>query len=637
VTEARVAGADESKQKQPKGRTLAEFGKLHPAEQKLLEACAAGDVADAGDKRPDQRTEENFIRPEFLRFLVLGGDKHAPVHEKGVQMRGAWIDGNLDLEACRVPVPLYFWSCNFAGDLMLRDTDLKGLNLRNSKVQKIGGDRLRCSGSVFLREGFHATDEVRLPGAHIGGNLSCRGSRFENANSDGLFCDGIEVGGDVFLSAAADGRRFHATGAVRLLGAQIGGDLTCSGGRFENADGNALIFDRAKIDGGVFLKSEASGEKFHATGEVRLLGARISGNLECIGGRFENGNGDALSCDRAEIDGSVFLIGGFHATGAVRLVNIHIGGDLNCSGGRFESERDALSCERAEIGGALFFRNVECKSGAISLAASHVNSLIDDPESWPQGNRLALDGFRYDRISGNAPTNSDSRIRWLDKQQPEHLGDDFRPQPWEQLAKVLREMGHDEDAKLVAIEKQRRLREAGKIGWHTVPFHSLFGILAGYGYRPMWTFGWMLGIWLSCAVLYQIAAYQGVFAPSNPRIFAEPKFQLCSPQRGGNWTDCDFAPLEHTAFNALIYSLDLILPVVDLQQDKDWAPMVNRAHPTKVSRYENLTTSETFTASIHEIWWLGVIARGVMWFEILFGWLATSMFVAALSVKFTKE
>ena len=136
-----------------------------------------------------------------------------------------------------------------------------------------------------------------------------------------------------------------------------------------------------------------------------------------------------------------------------------------------------------------------------------------------------------------------------DKQRSDDLSRDFKPQPWEQLVKVLREMGHDEDAKLVAIEKQDRLRRAGKIKWHTVPIHLLFGKLAGYGYRPMRTVFAMLAIWLVCAIFYFFAAWDGVFTPTNPRIFADSRFEPCTPQRGGNWTECDFAPLEYTAFN----------------------------------------------------------------------------------------
>jgi hypothetical protein len=99
-----------SKQNRPKGRTPLEFldgeGKLLPAENELLRACAFGEPAVIGTERPSQMTPQNHIRSAFLRFLVLGGDDTVPIHEKGVHVAGAWIDGHIDLEACRATTPV---------------------------------------------------------------------------------------------------------------------------------------------------------------------------------------------------------------------------------------------------------------------------------------------------------------------------------------------------------------------------------------------------------------------------------------------------------------------------------------------------------------------------------------------------
>src|SRR5882757_5902619 len=118
--------------RRPKGRTLAEFlkeGPLSEAEQKLLEACATGATASIADKRPDQGTEANCIRGDFVRFLALGGDDGAPVHEHGVRLNGAWIDGDVDLENCKLETELTLSSCTITGELVLRDASIFGLNL----------------------------------------------------------------------------------------------------------------------------------------------------------------------------------------------------------------------------------------------------------------------------------------------------------------------------------------------------------------------------------------------------------------------------------------------------------------------------------------------------------------------------
>jgi hypothetical protein len=48
---------------------------------------------------------------------------------------------------------------------------------------------------------------------------------------------------------------FKADGEVNFLGATIGGDFKCSGAQFVHPEGQALIADRAKIEGDVSLNN----------------------------------------------------------------------------------------------------------------------------------------------------------------------------------------------------------------------------------------------------------------------------------------------------------------------------------------------------------------------------------------------
>jgi len=179
---------------------------------------------------------------------------------------------------------------------------------------------------------------------------------------------GIKVEGSVVLNNG-----FEAKGEVGLLGASISGQLNCVGGHFFNEKGYALNAESANITGHVLMRNG-----FEAKGEVRLLGASIGGVLNCSGAHFFNEKGDALSADRAKITGSAFLSNGFEAKGEVRLLGASIGGVLNCSGGHFFNEKgDALSADGANITGDVFLRNGFEAKGEVRLLGASIGGVLN--------------------------------------------------------------------------------------------------------------------------------------------------------------------------------------------------------------------------------------------------------------------
>src|SRR5262249_15669361 len=114
-------------------------------------------------------------------------------------------------------------------------------------------------------------------------------------------------------------REFTATatgqlGAIRLLGARIGGSFECDGASLHNDFGPALHADSLQVDQGMYLRG------FIATGggdlgAVHLSGVHIGGSLECDGAQLGNKSGPALYADRLQVNQSMFLRYGFTATG----------------------------------------------------------------------------------------------------------------------------------------------------------------------------------------------------------------------------------------------------------------------------------------------------------------------------------
>lgn len=547
------------------GRDLIALGKEAQAPKEAIRLVAARNRRGWAIPRIDEREivelakavadlEARRLRPGFVRFLALGGNEAAPVHEQGVWIKGGWIYGDLDCHGVILPHDLLLWNCRLDGDLILLDATTRTLNLHGTGLKGIQGDGLAATGGVFLRDGFHAMGEVRLLSAHIGGNFDC------------------------------------------------------NGGRFENPGGYALSCDRLQTTGGVFLR-----EGFHATGAVRLLGARIDGDLTCIGGRFDNPDGVALACDGATIAGAFFLRKGAHL------------------------------------------------DGRLHLSAAKIGTLVDDEACWPK--EIVLDGFRYDRFADEAPVEAAARLRWLKRQPPSHRGEDFKPQPWEQLIKVLSEMGHLHAAHDIAIEKQNQLYKVAKNRTKLAPaLLRVYGVLIGYGYRPSRLVRIAFGVWLVFALIYHLMAGQGVFGPSNPLVFDNPKYAHCRPDapevsatgkaRVGNWVWCADSPGEYAAFSPMAYSLDLILPVISLGQANEWGPITPASAPDKreLQRFGNLMLDILKIGDPRTWEWLqnpddpakwreflGLLTRFLVWFETLFGWMLSGVLATFLSGLVKKD
>lgn len=321
----------------------------------------------------------------------------------------------------------------------------------------------------------------------------------------------------------------------------------------------------------------------------------------------------------------------------MRLHGAHIDGTLDCRGGQFESPNgDALHCDISVIKGAFCLRGDAQFVGNISLAHAEVGMLIDHPSRWPKDS-LALDGFRYARIGAGSSSDAATRIAWLDKQQVRFRKEpEFALHPWTHLAKVLREQGHFREAVKVDINREDRLRRAGRIvRWS--PVHWLYGKLAGYGYRPGRLVCIAVIVWFLCGALYAVAATQGVFGPTNAAVFQNPDYDDCRPYANdkakngkvkfGDRTRCPDAPAEYMSFSPFAYSLDRILPVVSLGEANAWEPIAPSAPPAaSAPRWLPAFLRPAFEeiASVFRLqdWSFGSIVRFVGWAEEIFGWIA---------------
>lgn len=536
----------------------------------------------------------------------------------------------------------------------------------------IHADEIEVGCSVFLRYGFMAEGIVSFAGGRIKINFDCEYGQFTNKITPAILAEGLNVGGSVLLcSRYSDDqtndnmpKQFRAEGGVSFKRAVIGGDFACQGSQFINHIGYAFLCSGVKVNGNVYLcnssksvkqkeKTDTPYQVFRAEGQVDFSNARIGGALYCNGGKFINkgkdgsankGENVALSLDCIEVDDSIILSNNFHAEGQVSLLGAKIGGQLNCIAGQFiNPDGIAFVAECAIIGGNTFLCGSDYKGGksrekvlenniriegkvlfhgaevrgcflwckvaspektSLDLRCAKIGSLWDEKKSWPEKGKLFLYGLIYNEIDDRAPRDARSRIEWIRRQ------GDFFAQPYEQLARVLREEGHEADAKKVLIAKNKDRARLGTMGFLEKFWYRLLGISIGYGYQPSKALLWIMGFIIIGAAFFSFGDSNGLITPTKDMEYVS--------KLEANEVSKEYrVSKDYPEFQAVIYSIDVLVPIIDLHQSKYWLPNLNNGKVIfECKGYEILT---------------GGILLGYMWFHIIMGWILTTLLLGGLT------
>ena len=139
---------------------------------------------------------------------------------------------------------------------------------------------------------------VRLHSARVGGQLDLRNAEVTNNTGPALFADGLQADSDLRIDVCVTGS--GEEGAVRLLGARVGGQLGLRGAS-PMRDGPALFADGLQADSDLRIdgaRVTGSGEE----GAVRLLSARVGGQLDLDDAEVTNNTGPALFADGLRAD-----------------------------------------------------------------------------------------------------------------------------------------------------------------------------------------------------------------------------------------------------------------------------------------------------------------------------------------------
>jgi hypothetical protein len=383
----------------------------------------------------------------------------------------------------------------------------------------------RISGALDLQYGT-VECAVRLWGCHFEQGPVLYGARVRQLNLSESFLPSLIAG------------TMHVSGVLRLTDCRVRGEVRLAGAKVSGA----VFLDRAHL-------GEENGEHHpilrlnHATigddlwapglvahGQVLLSGAAVTGAVNLDGAHLNAPGGTALHAESFTV-GSNVSGRELHAIGRVNLRGSRFPGQLDLTGAHLSSPGGvALRASSCTIG-EVWLRDAAPIDGVVNLRRSRFDLIHITPEVWPD--RVRLDGLTYGSLAPALP--ADRRLALLDRDE-----DGYVPHAYEQLAAAYRRIGDDAGARAVQLARQRRHRMT--LSWYAKVWGHVQDVTVGYGFRPARAMAWLLALLLLGTVVY------GLHHPP--------------PVEPGKAPD----------FHAAVYTLDLLLPIIDFGQDKAFTP-----------------------------------------------------------------
>lgn len=336
---------------------------LSPIESHVIDRTREGEIADFTPMiGPDG--VKPLVRAYFLRRLLIGLNPEWAVRMPGVRVRGARVEGVLDLSDCSgaggagLPA-LELLSCEIPEPMDFSHARLARLALDGSALRSLKAHHARFDGPVTLRGVTAALDgdvcAVDLEGATIEGAFEAKGAQLAcdltAPAQDGIGVFALNLRNTRIAGNAILRPDFRAIGGVSVFGSTIGGVLDLRGARITVNHRYALSAGNLDCAGAVHLNAG-----FRAEGPIWLRGSHLKDGLHCDGGAIvlpdDKLQVDALNAEACVIAGGIQFRNGFAANGTINLRGARIGGTVTLEKAQLSSAKPfALDAGNAEIDG----------------------------------------------------------------------------------------------------------------------------------------------------------------------------------------------------------------------------------------------------------------------------------------------
>jgi hypothetical protein len=532
--------------------------------QRLWQAMSDGEVLDlTPDGRPGNAAADCSVSAEVLAHLMVLPPETSSGLVPRLRLRGAHIAGKLVLRYGKIEIPVELIDCRFDEPVDLANATVRAADFTSCHMPLLHADGLKVDADLTLT-GLIASS-ISLFRAEIGGNIWLNTARLDSEGGDwaingaqlrvegGLYADSLEARGGVNLWGArafsleithshltgedtrpalrADGLTLTqdlrasglnvSSGGIKLFGASVGGQFWLAEANISSTTGWAVNAPQLNIAGGIY------GRGLTVRGGINLFRVTVGASIELPATTLIRQHSNALRAPAIHVGGDVILDRTARIDGDIDLSAAQIKGILTLS--TAEVAHDATIDLRRATADKLDVTALNASTATLDLRGARIATIDDDADTWPQ--QIALDTLNYQALNPILPAHR--RLAWLNR------GSHYHPQPYEHLAAHYRQLGQDDDARTVLLAKHRRRRRTLRLPARYWSY--LEDVTIGYGYRPGRALAWLLLLTATVAT---------VFAAASPR-----------PVQSA-----------HPTFQPVVYALDLILPILDLGQERAFVP-----------------------------------------------------------------
>ncbi|SEF30188.1 hypothetical protein SAMN05421837_10547 [Amycolatopsis pretoriensis] len=286
---------------------------LTEVERQVVETARRGDLADSATMMTVEElavtdNPELRVRADLLRDLLRG--LHGDLDPRGIRLAGVRVIGELDLDHVTAVTGLDLYESALPDGIVCRHAHLRDLYLNRCLLSYLHADGLRTDSHLFIRDatitGGGDVGAIRLPSAQISGQLGLDRITITNTTGPALHADGLRTGYGIFMDDATI-TSAGDLGAIRLPGAQISGPLSLDRITITNTTGPALYADGLRTDSDLFIK-DATITGAGKLGAIRLAGAQIGGQTALLVSRLDSSSGPLLVMHEAQITGALLLL-----------------------------------------------------------------------------------------------------------------------------------------------------------------------------------------------------------------------------------------------------------------------------------------------------------------------------------------